>query len=374
MKKQSSPQRFWARRTRTSSWKKAKGVKRDQGTVEGQSGKKKSSRKKRRRRRAKGRERKKKSNRERQDRSRGGYIVGKEEQGDDGGGGREIVMHVLWGRMLEQSGDAKVTYDGGDLPEQKIWYSLKYDKQILMTLEGDMDMSMISREIMNMAICISMRPASKRVAVYEERIETRDDGMSFSGEKGECGVEQLQTKLRLEGWIIELSDDDEISIALDDAGGEDTTQKGCDEGTIGKGYAEGNDGNDNVWPQSSLQAESATQLVIYNQLIHPMGMHDMGRVDEQTRLVVGGEELDEGYNWCMLPLNNGRHPGRPPLNCRESQTQDKKVQRCSKCGEVGRTMCTFRNPQADFDASYESDVVQIKDLLDGSYVVGRSTT
>ena len=30
-----------------------------------------------------------------------------------------------------------------DLLEQKIWYSLKYDRQMLMELEGDMDMSMM---------------------------------------------------------------------------------------------------------------------------------------------------------------------------------------------------------------------------------------
>jgi len=30
-----------------------------------------------------------------------------------------------------------------DLLEQKIWYSLKYDRQMLMGLDGDMDISMI---------------------------------------------------------------------------------------------------------------------------------------------------------------------------------------------------------------------------------------
>ncbi|KAJ8427900.1 hypothetical protein Cgig2_012236 [Carnegiea gigantea] len=71
--------------------------------------------------------------------------------------------------MLEQSGDGKVTCEGGfrtcmvakegmeveevirmvkeitrsNLPEQKIWYSLKFDRQMLMALEGNMDISMI---------------------------------------------------------------------------------------------------------------------------------------------------------------------------------------------------------------------------------------
>jgi len=41
---------------------------------------------------------------------------------------------------------------------------------------------------------------------------------------------------------------------------------------------------------------SATQEVIYNQLIHPIETHDIGQVDEKIGLVVGGEELDENYN------------------------------------------------------------------------------
>ncbi|KAJ8438307.1 hypothetical protein Cgig2_018787 [Carnegiea gigantea] len=80
-----------------------------------------------------------------------------------------------------------------------------------------------------------------------------------------------------------------------------------------------------------------------------------------------GDELDEDYNRCILPPKNGRHPGRPPLKRRESQTQDKKVRRCSKCGEVGHTRYTCRNPRADFNASYEGDVVEVEDLFDGSY-------
>ena len=31
----------------------------------------------------------------------------------EGGKGRKIVMYVLWGAMLAESGDGKVTYEGG---------------------------------------------------------------------------------------------------------------------------------------------------------------------------------------------------------------------------------------------------------------------
>jgi len=42
--------------------------------------------------------------------------------------------------------------------------------------------------------------------------------------------------------------------------------------------------------------------------------------------------------------------------------------RCSKCGEVGHTRWTCRNPRADFNLNYEGDVVAVEDLLDGFWV------
>ena len=50
------------------------------------------------------------------------------------------------------------------------------------------------------------------------------------------------------------------------------------------------------------------------------------------------------------------------------------MQRCSKCSEVGHTRRTCRNPYGDFDATYEGDVVQVKDLFDDLYVVRASWT
>ena len=118
--------------------------------------------------------------------------------------------------------------------------------------------------------------------------------------------------------------------------------------------------------------KSTTHELIYNQLVHLVEKHDMGKVDDKIGVVVSGEELDDEYNRCILPLNNGRRLRMLPSKRRESQTQDKKVCRCSKCSEIGHTMRTCRNPRVDFDASYEGDVVQNEDLLDGSYVIGTS--
>ncbi|KAJ8436384.1 LOW QUALITY PROTEIN: hypothetical protein Cgig2_032205 [Carnegiea gigantea] len=110
--------------------------------------------------------------------------------------------------------------------------------------------------------------------------------------------------------------------------------------------------------------KSETQEVIYNQLVHPMETHDIGKVDEKTRVVDGGEELDDNYNRCILLPNNGHHLGRPPSKRIASQAQDKKVRRCSKCGEIEHTRRICRNPRADFNVTYKSDVVQIEDFLD----------
>jgi len=38
--------------------------------------------------------------------------------------------------------------------------------------------------------------------------------------------------------------------------------------------------------------------------------------------------------------------------------------------EVGHMRRAYCNSRADFDANYEGDVVEVEDLLDGSYVLG----
>jgi len=73
--------------------------------------------------------------------------------------------------------------------------------------------------------------------------------------------------------------------------------------------------------------------------------------------VVGREELDDEYDRCILSLNNGRQPGRPSSKHRESQVQNRKSHRCSKCSEVGHMRRTYRNPYPNFDASYEGDIL-----------------
>ncbi|KAJ8447200.1 hypothetical protein Cgig2_030431 [Carnegiea gigantea] len=121
---------------------------------------------------------------------------------------------------------------------------------------------------------------------------------------------------------------------------------------------------------NSRKLVTTTQQIIYNQLVHLMETHDMGTVDAKAGRVVDRYELDDDYDRCILPPTNGRRSGRSPSNRRDSQMQGTRSRRCSKCGEVGHTRHTCRNPRADFDANYEGDVVKVEDLLDGSYVPG----
>ncbi|KAJ8425909.1 hypothetical protein Cgig2_015727 [Carnegiea gigantea] len=69
---------------------------------------------------------------------------------------------------------------------------------------------------------------------------------------------------------------------------------------------------------------SATQKVTYNQLVHLMETHDMGKVNKKTGVVVSRKELDDDYNRCILSPNNGRHPGRPPSKRIESKPRTRK--------------------------------------------------
>ncbi|KAJ8434544.1 hypothetical protein Cgig2_004310 [Carnegiea gigantea] len=199
-----------------------------------------------------------------------------------------------------------------------------------------------------------LRRAQAGVVVCEGRVRGGEDGnvCCRSGRNGHDGVEvgwEGDHKLvgrkrqRLGGNLIEMSDEDDISIASDDAGDEDTIapenrgdeqspQTSSDQGTKRKGcglpccHALAVIAKANLWVYDYVHPiyKTVTQEVIYDQLVHPTETHDMGKVYEKTGVVVSGEELDDDYYRCILPSNNRRHPGRPSSKRIESQTQDKK--------------------------------------------------
>jgi len=55
--------------------------------------------------------------------------------------------------------------------------------------------------------------------------------------------------------------------------------------------------------------KAPTQRTIYMNAIHPMETHDSEVVDGDTGLIVGGDDLDEDFNRCILPPKNPREQG-----------------------------------------------------------------
>ncbi|KAJ8422831.1 hypothetical protein Cgig2_022182 [Carnegiea gigantea] len=202
----------------------------------------------------------------------------------EGGRGSEIVMYVLWGEMLVGSGDGKVTYEGesrkcmlvregmgaeerlkmvrkmtgSDMSEEKLWYSLKYDRKILMAVEVDSDVEVIFKGndehgyIYVAGDTSPMRRPHSRAAVCEARVRDTGEGKQIARSGGKCndgeevgeersnnevgvkrncrllgveGGEQLASRLRLGGDAIEMSGDNEISFTSEDAGDEEATKK-----------------------------------------------------------------------------------------------------------------------------------------------------
>ncbi|KAJ8441456.1 LOW QUALITY PROTEIN: hypothetical protein Cgig2_023642 [Carnegiea gigantea] len=326
------------------------------------------------------------------------------------GGGRELLM--CYGGELDDGGGGKVTYVGGwtkcmvlkedivleemrrkvseiignELTMRKLWYSLKYDRGMVMELEGDgdSDVRMFLKENDEHGYLYvgesdgPKRHIQKATRTCDDGIvrgrsgRDRDDmvqqGRNGAGVKkatvsgrGGCSDNHPQTRLRVSGDIIEMSDDDEISVASEDlvknmdkhkqetmkwknGVGErieqklaDTYQKmgciatvECYSLMLGK-YSVKLTNSRKLVVKLGQQTctcrvynyvhpiyKTATQQIIYNQLVHLIETYDMGIVDVKTGRVVSGDELDDDYDHCILPPTNGRQPGRPPSKCRES--------------------------------------------------------
>lgn len=70
----------------------------------------------------------------------------------------------------------------GDLLEQKAWYNLKYDRQILMPIEGDMEVMMSNGNDGHGYLYVDdndgpRRQVQKDAAAWEGRTHTSNDGM-----------------------------------------------------------------------------------------------------------------------------------------------------------------------------------------------------
>ncbi|KAJ8422358.1 LOW QUALITY PROTEIN: hypothetical protein Cgig2_034013 [Carnegiea gigantea] len=167
---------------------------------------------------------------------------------------------------------------GTNMTEKKLWYNLKYDREMLLPAKGDTDVKIIFKgNVKHGYLYVSRNEGPLRVQafydgkVYDQSGRSGHDGMEVGREGGRNQVigqrrRRAATEQAVSGDTIELSDDDEISLASEDAGDKKTTDQGnagCDEGTKRKGCSDRNDVNDNVWPRFIMQARSYHPSLAY---------------------------------------------------------------------------------------------------------------
>jgi len=73
---------------------------------------------------------------------------------------------------------------------------------------------------------------------------------------GGCSDDHPQTRVRFGRKIIEMSNDDEILVALEDVEEDEAAVQGGDESSQGKRGDERSNANKSVWPRSGLQTQS----------------------------------------------------------------------------------------------------------------------
>ncbi|KAJ8426836.1 hypothetical protein Cgig2_025241 [Carnegiea gigantea] len=287
----------------------------------------------------------------------------------DDGGGRKVTHIGGWTKCIVLKEDMgledvqrKVSeITGNDLTVRKLWYSLKYGWGMVMELEGDGDVRMFLKgNDKHGYLYVGESDGLKRR--IEKATWTCDDGVvcGRSGRGRDDMVEEARKgagvkRLRVNGEKIEMSDDDKISVASEDVGEGEAAVEGGEESNKGEYSVELTSScklvvklgqqtyTYRVWQTRGIPCchalaviakaklwvynyvhpiyKTATQQIIYNQLVHPMETHDVGTFDAKTGWVVGRDELDDDYNRCILPPTNGRQPSRPSSKCKGSQTQ-----------------------------------------------------
>ncbi|KAJ8442637.1 hypothetical protein Cgig2_003681 [Carnegiea gigantea] len=260
----------------------------------------------------------------------------------DNGGGGKVTYVEGWTKCMVLKEDMELEevrrkvseITSNELTVQKLWCSLKYNRRMVMELEVDGDVRMFLKgndEHRYLYVGESDGPkrrTQKATQTCELGVRGRSgrdrDDMVQQGRNGP-GVKRWITYeywLRVGGEIIEMSDDDEILVVSEDVGedeaavqgGEESSQVGIGEAWEEDGQAQAGDDEVEEWAKANLWVhdyvhpiyKTAAQQIIYNQLVHPMETHDIGTVDAKTGRVVGGDELDDDYDRCILPPTNGR--------------------------------------------------------------------
>ncbi|KAJ8421874.1 hypothetical protein Cgig2_028023 [Carnegiea gigantea] len=150
-----------------------------------------------------------------------GYVEDGASIGDSGGR-RVVVVYVLWGELEEGSRKYILVNEGigveevrrmvtkiidSDLSEHKLWYNLKYDRQMFIVVEKNMDVRIVFKgNDEDDYLYVGgddgpRRQTQKGATANEGRTHTCDEG------GGGCVSDHQQSKLRVGEEIIKLSND-----------------------------------------------------------------------------------------------------------------------------------------------------------------------
>ncbi|KAJ8420889.1 LOW QUALITY PROTEIN: hypothetical protein Cgig2_003185 [Carnegiea gigantea] len=158
-----------------------------------------------------------------------------------GGSKKYIMLKEGLGTEEVQRMVSEVT--SHDLTVQKLWYSLRYGRGMVIEVEGNADVRMFLKENdehSNLYTGKSGGPKRRTQKVhYTKREGVAVIMASFVEEAGGMGMMWYKRVVRDQGEIIELSDDDEIFIALEDVGEDEAMAGEGKEGSKGRGLMKG---------------------------------------------------------------------------------------------------------------------------------------
>ncbi|KAJ8426900.1 hypothetical protein Cgig2_024391 [Carnegiea gigantea] len=262
-------------------------------------------------------------------------------------------------------------------------YSLKYDRGMVMELEGDSDVrKFLKGNDKHRYLYVSESDGPKR---HTQKATRSCDHGIVCGRNGRDRDDIIQ-----EGH--------KGAVVSKDVSDNEAAAEGGEEGNKGKGlmkratlmracgYGRNLGKKMDKYKQDMLKWNNGVGEIIKQKLADTYQKMGCITVVEYYNLMLGeySVELTNSRNLVMklghhsyivrcgkhehITPTNGRQPARPSSKRRESQTQGIRCRKCFKYDEVGHTRRTCRNPCADFNANYEGDVVEVENLLDGSYV------
>ncbi|KAJ8429409.1 hypothetical protein Cgig2_025596 [Carnegiea gigantea] len=163
----------------------------------------------------------------------GGYLI--TEVSCKVGRGRVGASGI--GGELDNGGPGKITYAGGSMKCIMLKEGLEIEevRRVVTEITGN---NLTVQKFTTRVVMEGERDADVRMFLKEND----EHGYLYEGdsdrskravvsEMGGCIGDHPQTRLRLDGKIIELSDDDEISIAFEDVSDDEAAAEGGEEGS-----------------------------------------------------------------------------------------------------------------------------------------------